>query len=673
MNNLHEFERLVLEVGWEQAIAEMSPTMIIDESGATVQRADMDSLLIAEIEQYAEDHGYGSDGASHYWSGVSIPKASHAWVVGGNRSTTGSAILHSDPQIQISAPSVWFEFHICGGDFDARGIGVAGSPGMLIGWNRDVAWGVTALGPDSSDLFKLDINPSDPNQYFYNGVYRDMEVRGEEIAVRDGENVNVVHRNTIFGPVVTALIPGVRLGEEFALRYVEIYDSHTCSSQALIRMMKAHDWESFETATENYMAPGVHLLYGDNQGNIGYQMLAGIPLRSTRSPLGGRIAQYGNSSEYDWQEIIPKRYLPHTFNPSDGTICSGNNLAVGSWYPLPLGLGTGGGGDTTRSWRLRERLAMLQEFSQEDMLAIHRDMVNPAVREIVRLGDHIVNSLGQNLSVEAMSTLGALEQWNGEFNTTESMYSLISNFWLYFRQSATSLVSIYGGGEGGLCYYTKTVKQKLDENGSYVPTSEESSYVDFILGNAWVSTIEKYGTDPSRWLENYDKTLLITYQNNLENFGSLDQSKDITSPDLMCKYTSTILSQHGNSYSQNARFDDIDASRSIMPPGISEDPNSSFFGDQISIWAVGELHEAPLSRGKIESIMTSYDLLEYWILQTDVNCDGRVDMFDVGCVARRFGMDIAHPSWSFYADINNDGKVDMKDVGAVARDFGAVI
>ncbi len=672
VNLLHEFEQLVQQVGWEEAIAQMSPTMIVDETGATVQRADMDPLLIAEIEQYAEDHGYGSDRTTLYWSGDNVPKASHAWVVGGNRSTTGSAILHSDPQIQISAPSVWYEFHICGGDFNVRGIGIAGSPGVLIGWNRNIAWGVTALGPDSCDLFKLDINPTDSNQYSYDGIYRNMEVFEEEIAVRGGSNVNVTHRCTVLGPVVTAIIPGVRPGEEFALRHVETYNSEVCSLQALVRMMKAHDWESFQTATENYMAPGVHLLYGDSQGNIGYQMLAGIPLRSTRSPLGGVIAQYGNSSEFDWQELVPKRYLPNTFNPSEGAICSGNNLAVGSWYPLPLGL-RGGGGDTTRSWRLRERLAMLQEFSQEEMLTIHRDMVNPAVREIVRLGNHIVYSLGQNLSTEATDTLDALVHWSGEFNTTESVYPLISNFWLYFRQSATSLVSIYGGGEGGLCYFTKTLKQRLDENGSYVPTSEESSYVDFILGNAWNSTVEKYGTEPSLWLENYDKTILILYQNNLESFGSLDPSKDIVSPDLLCKYTSTILSQHGNSYSQSVRFDDVDASRSVLPPGVSEDPNSSFFEDQISIWTLGELHEAPLSRGRIESIMTSYIVVEYWALQTDVDRDGTVNMLDVSYVARRFGVDVAHPSWSPYADINNDDRIDMKDVGAVARDFGAVI
>ena len=54
----------------------------------------------------------------------------------------------------------------------------------------------------------------------------------------------------------------------------------------------------------------------------------------------------------------------------------------------------------------------------------------------------------------------------------------------------------------------------------------------------------------------------------------------------------------------------------------------------------------------------------------DVNADGRVDMKDIGYVARRFGINVTSPLWDLNADVNGDGRVDMKDIGTTARHFG---
>jgi len=677
VSNLHTFEELVQQVGWDEAIAQMSNPPIIDESGAIVRQEDMAPDLIAEIEEYAEAHGYGGNINGTYSSSDALPKASHAWVVGGGRSTTGSAVLHSDPQILISAPSVWYEFHICGGSFDARGIGVAGAPGMLIGWNRDIAWGATAALADVSDLFKLEINPLNTNQYYYDDAYRDMEINEEEIRLRNGTVIPITCRKTIWGPVVTSLVAYTEPSEEFALKYAEVHNTSICSLQALIKMMKADGWESFEKAIENYLSPTIHGIYGDRYGNIGYVLLAGIPLRSTEWPLYGTMAQPGNSSAYDWQELIPKKYLPHMLNPSGGVISTANNMAVGSWYPLPLGTGTG---DTARSWRLRELLDVLPEFSQDDVLAIHRDMVDPTVREIVRLARHMVHVLGYSLSQETMNAVGVLDSWNGEYNTSQTAYPLIENFNLMFRRSTTPLVLTYGGGAPGLCYFAKTLKSSLDGNPNYVPTSDEKAYVDSLLKNAWLKTVIELGGDPSQWLRYYDRTISIKYQNGLENFGSLDPRNDCVSPDLTCKHTETIWSQHGNSYSQNVIFNDVDLSKSLMPPGVSEDPDDPFFDDEMPLWVAGELHEAPLSRERIVSMMTSRECVRAAPVLNicDLNGDGIVDIFDIRKCAKAYGsMEVDDPTtpwnetenWNPDADLNLDGIINIFELRMIAKHY----
>jgi acyl-homoserine lactone acylase PvdQ len=94
-----------------------------------------------------------------------------ARVVGGKKSTTGSAILVSDPQTPVRNPSLWLEFHLSGKSSNARGVGVPGSPILLIGWNQNVAWGATALGADQADLFRLQTDPAHPDQYLFDGKY----------------------------------------------------------------------------------------------------------------------------------------------------------------------------------------------------------------------------------------------------------------------------------------------------------------------------------------------------------------------------------------------------------------------------------------------------------------------------------------------------------------------
>jgi len=56
-------------------------------------------------------------------------------------------------------------------------------------------------------------------------------------------------------------------------------------------------------------------------------------------------------------------------------------------------------------------------------------------------------------------------------------------------------------------------------------------------------------------------------------------------------------------------------------------------------------------------------------LPGDVNNDGKVDIRDVGMVARAFGSVFYTKSWNPRADVNDDGKADMKDVASVARLF----
>ena len=208
--------------------------MKLDEAPAVVKRTDLSDEWIQRVEGYAQEHALTSDE-----SDTSGPKFSHAWVVGGKRTTTGSSVLVSDPQTPVRNPSLFYEFHLRGATFDVRGIGVPGSPIVLIGFTNQVAWGMTALGADQADLFKLETDPSRPDQYHFDGSWRPMTVHQETIQVKDRKPLQYKVRETHLGPVVTEFCFAQPGDGEVALKRIPICETDRETIQGAIAMIRA--------------------------------------------------------------------------------------------------------------------------------------------------------------------------------------------------------------------------------------------------------------------------------------------------------------------------------------------------------------------------------------------------------------------------------------------------
>lgn len=619
---LHDFEDLV-DGGMSEAEAKSKLTSkrIIDEEAAVVKESDVDSKTRAEMEAYARKHGYSVDDAI-FWSCPSgylpkAPKFSHAWVVGKKKSTTGAAVLHSDPQTAVRNPSLWYEYHFCGKTSNTRGIGIAGCPGLLIGWNENVAWGATALGADMADIFRLETSGRDGTKYVYDGKERTIESWEENIYVRGEEPRRIILKKCHIGPVVSEAVTHRRAGEEYALKTSFLFYTKKHTVQALFKMMRAKNARKLGKALNNWIEPGVHFLFGDGKGNIGYWTKAGIPLRSTLSPFLGHAAQYGNGKKFDWIEIIPHKYLPHVLNPSSGVLYSGNHLPVGGWYPLPLHVGTGGGGHSQRSYRLSKLLTGEKKFKPDDVLAIHFDDVNQAIFEILKAGYHIQANRG-SLSRNAESLLDILKDWyedGAHCDSSEPYFAGAYHIKRLFRQAqAGGLHDIYGGGDGGLCYFLRTLSSKLGSDSQYTLTEDENTYIDNALAAGWATAVSKYGSNPDSWKAAFRKTtarLHVPYFTTLEGFPSLDPSKDFFSRPLHDPEGATIWSQKGNSYSQWVDLSYVDGSLALLPVGISENPNSTFNSDEQELWEEGKLRAAPLSREAVEKIAYSNATLIY--------------------------------------------------------------
>ena len=653
VSSLRAFEALAAEVGPEEALRRTG-ARVIDESAAVVPESEM--ARFPEIYERLKSMRAGKPVGES-------PKASHNWVVSGSKSATGKPILESDPQIAVSAPSVWHEMHLCGGRYNVRGIGIAGAPGFLVGWNDRCAWGATALGSDTADLFQEQMDPTDPDRYRWLGGWERVESHVEIIQVLGGSPVTVEVRRTRHGPLVNEFLRDVREGETYALSYLTAQEM-TSSLEGLLGMMRARDWASFQEGMRGYRSPGLHMIYADVEGNIGYWTLAAVPIRK-RLPI---LPHEGWTGQDEWGGLIPFEDMPHLANPVTGFISTANNLPVGAWYPYHLGIATGGGGDTPRSWRLRELLSDAQGLSPDGFLGVHRDAVSPTVRDFVRFALMVVDEDGApNSSVAA--AIGVLSSWDYRL-VADSPGAVVANSIgevLTRILRGTPLADRYGGGDAGVAYLLKDIGQTVAMSGRVPEDRDIRNWLLTYLQQGY----ERVARQVRAGLPNVHR---MPYQNNLEGLESLAPEFDIVSPLLTAPVVQTIWSQTGNSYTQIVDLSDVDASKSVLPPGVSEDPASPHFADQVDLWVAGDVHPAPLSREAVEKVKVSETTLDTpfrgLVRRADFDGSGWVDLNDFFLFASAFGGRRGDAGFNANLDLDDDGEVGFGDFLEFASSFG---
>jgi penicillin amidase len=350
---------------------------------------------------YDDDHPTIVAEAVHEASLAAIPEAafdlnvlgfgeglgSNNWVISGERTESGKPILADDTHLGIQMPSIWYEVGLhcepigpeC--PYNVVGFSFASSPGIIIGHNDHIAWGVTNLGPDVQDFFIEKINPEDPNQYEFKGRWEDMEIIREEITVAGQDDPEVVNvRITRHGPIINDVIGGVE--EEWSYGWQPLAFSWTALQpgtlvKSILMINTASNWEEFRAALSYWNVPSQNFVYADVEGNIGYQAPGRIPIRAAGD---GTMPVPGWTGAYEWVDYIPFDALPRAFNPAEGYIVTANNAVVGTDYPYFISA------DWTEGYRARRIVEMIEadeSITVEDVMTMHGDNVVVYAQDIL--------------------------------------------------------------------------------------------------------------------------------------------------------------------------------------------------------------------------------------------------------------------------------------------------
>jgi penicillin amidase len=297
---------------------------------------------------------------------------SNNWVVGGARSASGKPLLANDPHLGAQIPSIWYLAHLSGGQLDAIGATLPGVPGIVIGHNQRIAWGVTNTGPDVQDLYVEHIN--ERGEVEHNGAWQPLKLVTEVIKVKGRPDVPIQVRITRHGPLISDAIEGSE--QALAFRWTALDDEdHTI--EAFNGIARARDWEQFTKALRDYKAPMQNFVYADEDGNIGYYAPGALPIRARGD---GRLPVPGWTDEYDWTGYVPFDELPHALNPPQGFIVTANNKVAPNSYPHLISTSFAA---PYRAARIAELIQAKDKLSLDDMAAIQADVRSAQARELL--------------------------------------------------------------------------------------------------------------------------------------------------------------------------------------------------------------------------------------------------------------------------------------------------
>lgn len=518
---------------------------------------------------------------------------SNNWVISGDHTDTGMPLLANDPHLGIQMPAIWYQVGLHAPGFNVAGFSFAGVPGIVIGHNDNIAWGVTNISADVQDLYIEKINPTNPNQVEFMGQWEDMEIIEEVIKVNGGEDVVVEVKITRHGPIISDLRDDT--SDVLAMRWTAHEPMR--SLQAIMGLNIAENYDEFREALRFWDVPSQNFVYADIEGNIAYQMPGLVPIRANGD---GLVPVPGWTGEYEWEGWIPYEELPAILNPEWGYIATANHAIVDENYPYFI---TYYWADGDRGQRIVDMIeAEINgdgEVSQADMARIQNDSYSLMADSYIPL----LEGLSSN-NDKVQAALERLRGWDRQARRDSVPAALFEIFYMHLAQNTLAdevgedNVSSFGGR---VLFHQLAVNDEAiwwDD----VSTDATESQADILL-QALAETVtwfeENVGDDMNEWTWGSIHTATFT-SNPLGESGISAIESVVNRGPFPADGGSSIVNANSWSWGEPAKvrghvsmrmlvdMSNFDASEWIIPTGASGHPYHPNYDDQIELWLNGE-------------------------------------------------------------------------------------
>jgi penicillin amidase len=253
-------------------------------------------------------------------------EGSNAWVLAPKKTQSGKAMLANDTHIGFSQPAVWFEAYLNYPGYEFYGNFLPSVPFGVLGYNRNLAWGLTIFPFDNMDYYQLSAKDAD-NSYLYFKDTINFEFKEFEIKVKGTESHKMKVKYSEFGPVINHIDPFIDslYNKDIALCW-SVYHLDQTALHALYKINHAQNLSEFEKALPLIDIVGLNVMYADANNNIAWWGCGKIPLRDS---LSESFKFLSSSNGVDKQMgFMNFHNNPQLVNPECGYIVSANNNPV---------------------------------------------------------------------------------------------------------------------------------------------------------------------------------------------------------------------------------------------------------------------------------------------------------------------------------------------------------
>ena len=527
-------------------------------------------------------------------------QGSNNWAIAPSRTATGRAMLASDPHRVLGAPSIRYLAHL-----DAPGLSVIGAgelhlPGITIGHNDRIAFGITTFMVDQADLYVYELNPENPRQYRYADGWEDMRIVHETLAVKGEAAREVELAYTRHGAVLKI---DAAANRAFALRSVW-WEPGASSYFGAARYQTAGDWTAFKAALAHWGAASMNFVYADVDGNIGWIPAGKIP----RRPNWDGLMTAPGDGRYEWRGFLTQDELPSLFNPARGWVATANEMNLPEGYPAEernIGFEWA---DPGRIDRIDAVLSANDRVSIEDSVALQiDDYCTTAMRAVALLAG--LTSADPEVD-QALELLGA---WDGH-EGAGSAAAAIAEVWLnkhlgpqtVARATPEAAIALVGiGSPYAVIAYLQAPDHALGDN----PKAAREELLLASLRSALDEIAERLGPDMAAWRwGDLHHAHFVPAAAVLADEALRTRMSHGPTPIPGSAYTiraatfrmEDFAAYNGSSFRMVLDVGGWDNSRVMNAPGQSGDPSSPHYNDLFPLWAEGKYVPLLFSRAAVD-------------------------------------------------------------------------
>ena len=534
--------------------------------------------------------------------GSEVAEGSNNWVVAPARSATGRAILANDPHRAYSAPSLRYFVHLSAPGLRVIGAGEPALPGISLGHNGTIAFGLTIFNIDQEDLYTYELDPADAGRYRRGDGWESMRVLRETIPVRGVPAREVELTFTRHGPVIHT---DAARGRAYAVRsgWLEAGMSPYFGALAL---MRARDFPAFERALVNWGAPTLNHVYADVRGNIAWKPGGLAP----RRPNWDGLLPVPGDGRYEWDGFWRGDTMPVVYNPASGWIATANAYNIPEGFPArerKLGFEWT---NPSRHQRIHEVMGAPGRLSLEDSERLQNDVLSIPARRLLTLLAPLASS-----DERTRRALSFLRGWDARMAADSPQAALLAVWDL--RHLRRGWLEAVLGPEVARALPSADVNEMLlglerpDARLGAEAAARRDQLLLATLRAAWDETERLLGPDPALWQwgrlhVNLNEHPFAQGLDDAErvrvNAGPFARGGSEFTPNQSVPRPSDFRQTNGPSARIVVDVGRWDNSRAINHPGQAGDPASPHYRDLAPRWQAGQYFPLAYSRKAVEAV-----------------------------------------------------------------------